>query len=69
MQKPKNDSGPGNSPVLNFGWTMVGGFLFCFFAGFYADQHWGTGYSWTLMGVGAGTAWIVYELWKILRSR
>ncbi|MDO8674928.1 MAG: AtpZ/AtpI family protein [Candidatus Omnitrophota bacterium] len=53
--------------MVNFGWTMAGEFLFCFFVGYFADQKLGTGYTWTLTGVGAGTLLIVYELWKILR--
>jgi len=53
--------------VLNFGWTMVGEFLFCFFVGYFADQKLGSGYVWTLTGVGVGVLLIVYELWKILR--
>ncbi len=53
--------------VLNFGWTMAGEFLFCFFVGYYADQKLGSGYVWTLTGMGAGVLLIVYELWKILR--
>jgi len=53
--------------MLNFGWTILGEFLFCFFVGYYADQKLGTGYSWTLVGMAAGTLIIVYELWKLLR--
>ena len=53
--------------MVNFGWTMAGEFLFCFFVGYFADQKLGSGTTWTLTGVGAGTLLIVYELWKILR--
>ena len=53
--------------MINFGWTMLGEFLFCFFIGYYTDQKLGSGYRWTLVGMGAGTLMIVYELWKLLR--
>ncbi|MBI4309964.1 MAG: AtpZ/AtpI family protein [Candidatus Omnitrophica bacterium] len=66
MQNSKNNSAPNRPSISGFGWTMVGGFLFCFFAGFYADQKWGTGYLWTLIGIGAGVILVIYELWKIL---
>ena len=46
---------------------MIGEFLFCFFVGYYADYKLGTGYRWTLTGVGAGVLLIVSELWKIVR--
>ena len=68
MIKNSKDSDSKNLPALNFGWTMVGEFLFCFFVGYFVDQKMATGYRWTLTGVGAGVLLIVYELWKILRN-
>ena len=66
-QLPKKEE-PKNLTALNFGWTMAGEFLFCFFVGYFADQKLATGYRWTLTGIGCGVLLIVYELWKILRN-
>ena len=66
---PQKDPGPENSSLINFGWTMAGEFLFCFFAGFYADQKFATGYRFTLAGLGAAVLLIVYELWKMIRRQ
>ena len=67
MTPEKKDPEPKNSAALNFGWTMIGEFLFCFFVGYFADQKFGSGYKWTLTGVGAGVLLIAYELWKLIR--
>jgi hypothetical protein len=63
--KPKD---PKNQAPLNFGWTVIGQFLVCSMAGYFADQKFGTGYIWTFVGLGTAVVLLVYELWKLTKS-
>lgn len=53
---------------LNFGYTIIGEFLFCFFVGFVADQKLQSGYTWTMVGIGCAVVLIGYEVWKLSRN-
>ncbi len=55
-------------PPLNFGWTVISEFLCCFFAGYFADQKFGTGYVWTFTGLGVAVGLVAYEVWKLIRE-
>ena len=53
---------------MNFGYTIIAEFLFCFFVGYWADQKYKTGYVWTFVGLGIAVLLLVYELWKLTRK-
>jgi hypothetical protein len=55
-------------PPMNFGWTVIAEFLVCFFAGYFADQKFGTGYKWTFVGIGLAIVLVGYELWKLVKN-
>jgi hypothetical protein len=64
-QKPK---GLKDLEALNFGYTSGVAFFLCTGAGYWADQKWGTGFRYTLIGVFVGIGVIVFELWKIIQN-
>ncbi len=54
--------------MKDIGWTILAEFLFLFFAGYFMDQHWGTGCVWTLTGIGLAFVMIGYEIWKLTKK-
>lgn len=56
-------------PPLNFGWTIISEFLFCFFAGYFADLKFKSGYTWTFVGLGLAVLLVAYELWKLMKDK
>jgi hypothetical protein len=54
--------------ALNFGYTSGASFFICCGVGFWADQKWGTGFRYTLIGLFTGLGVIGFELWKIIQN-
>jgi hypothetical protein len=67
FSKKKSD-GFKNFEELNFGYSSAVGFFFFAGLGFWADQHWQTGFRFTLTGVFTGFCFIAYEVWKIIQN-
>jgi hypothetical protein len=61
---------PEKTPLqaVSFGWTSGAGFFALFGLGYWADQKFGTGYLWTMVGFLAGAVFLIFELWKVLKS-
>lgn len=54
--------------MKEFGYTIIGYFIFCFFGGYYLDQKFKTGYVFSLSGMGLACALTGYEIWKISKK-
>lgn len=54
-------------PGLAFGTNFAGGMALLCFIGYRMDQHYETGYAWTLTGAILGLIFGAYELWKVVR--